>query len=282
VDEEPRFAADLYRGTGAVYDKYRVPYLDEMLEDLVRRAGVAGHGRLLDLACGTGHLAFPLRRWFAEVWAVDQEPDMVEVVRAKAAAAEAGSGAAAGGEIRPVVASAETLDAEPGYFELAVIGNAFHRIDRDVVAGRVHSWLRPGGCLALCWSNGPSSGAEPWQQAIAATVARWRAALGAEHRVPENWNEPRQLRPDSQVLSEAGFEAAERHEFAAERRWTVPQIAGYVRSTSVLPDAVLAERGADFDADLTATLGPLADADGSFTQTVSFAYDLARKPNRSS
>ena len=50
------------------------------------RTGPSGRGRLLDLACGTGQLAFALRSPFAEVWAVDQEPDMVAVVRSKAAA----------------------------------------------------------------------------------------------------------------------------------------------------------------------------------------------------
>jgi hypothetical protein len=53
------------------------------------------------------------------------------------------------------VSSAETLQAEPEYFELAVIGNAFHRLDRDLVAGRIPGWLRPGGCVALCWSSSP-------------------------------------------------------------------------------------------------------------------------------
>ena len=115
--DEVRFAADLYRGAAAAYDRYRLPYPAAMTADLVRRAGVSGRGRLLDLACGTGQLAFPLRRWFAEVWAVDQEPDMIEVVRAKATTAEAPN-------FRPVVSSAETLGAQPEYFELAVIGNA--------------------------------------------------------------------------------------------------------------------------------------------------------------
>lgn len=59
------------------------------------------------------------------------------------------------GEVRPVVSSAEALDAGPGSFELAVIGNAFHWLDRDLVARRVLGWLRPGGCLALCWSSSP-------------------------------------------------------------------------------------------------------------------------------
>jgi SAM-dependent methyltransferase len=158
VDDEVRFAADLYRGTAGYYDRYRLPYPEAMITDLVRRARVSGRGRLLDLACGTGQLAFPLRRWFCEVQAVDSEPDMAEVIRAKAAAARADG-------VLPVVSSAETLHAEPGYFELAVIGNAFHRLDRDLVAGRILGWLEPGGHLALCWSSSPWAGERDWQRA---------------------------------------------------------------------------------------------------------------------
>jgi SAM-dependent methyltransferase len=272
MGDKLRFAADLYRGTAGYYDRYRRPYPQAMLADLVRRAQVSGRGRLLDLACGTGQLAFPLRPWFSEVWAVDQEPDMVEAVRAKADAMQAGN-------IRPVTAGAETLDAEPGHFELAVIGNAFHRLDRDLVAGRLLGWLRPGGYTALCWSSGTQAGDEEWQRALAAVLGRWQTALGAEHRVPANWDQPRRLRPDHQVLADAGFAGAGHQEFTAEHRWSLPGLAGYIRSTSVLPALVLADQGAAFDADLAASLGPFGD-NGIFTETVSFAYDLARKAGK--
>jgi SAM-dependent methyltransferase len=264
---EMRFGADLYRGSAGYYDRYRLPYPEAMITDLVRRAGVSERGRLLDLACGTGQLAFPLRRWFREVWAVDSEPDMTEMVRAKAAAVGAG-------DVRPIVSSAETLHAEPEYFELAVIGNAFHRLDRDLVAGRILGWLEPGGCLALCWSSSPWAGGEGWQQALAATLDRWKAALGAEGRVPAGWDLARQRRPDPQVLSDAGFEMAGRHEFAVEHRWSLPELAGHIRSTSFLPAAVLGGEAAAFDADLAARLGPQS----AFTETVRFAYELALKP----
>jgi SAM-dependent methyltransferase len=271
--EQPhvRFAVDLFQGTAGYYDTYRLPYPDAMLADLVRRAGVSGHGRLLDLACGTGQLAFPLRPWFSHVWAVDQEPDMVAAVRDKAAAAGAVN-------VRPVVAAAETLDAEPGYFELAVIGNAFHRLRRDEVAERVLRWLSPGGCVALCWSDGPSAGEEGWQRALAATVDRWRAALDAEHRVPAGWDVPLRQRPDRVVLSGAGFDWAGREEFIVEHRWSLRELAGYVRSTSMLPACVLGDKGDAFDADLAASVGPFG-AGGVFTQAVSFAYELGRKPS---
>ena len=161
--------------------------------------------------------------------------------------------------------------------ELAVIGNAFHRLRRALIAGRVLGWLTPGGYLALCWSSGPLAGSQDWQRTLAATVDRWRAALGAEDRVPAGWDLARQRRPDLRVLSDAGFEAAGRREFAVEHRWSLAELAGYIRSTSVLPAAVLGGQADAFDADLAARLGPHGDG-GAFTETVSFAYELARKP----
>jgi SAM-dependent methyltransferase len=270
VDDKAWFAPDLFRGTAGYYDRYRLAYPEAMLTDLVLRAHVSRRGRLLDLACGTGQLAFPLSQWFAEVWAVDQEPDMVERVRAKAAAVGAR-------DVRPIVSSAEALGAEPEHFELAVIGNAFHRLDRDLVAGRILQWLRPGGYLALCWSSGPSAGEEGWQRTLSATLDRWRAALGAEHRVPRGWDLARQRQPDPRVLSDAGFQVAGRSEFTAEHRWSLAELGGYIRSTSMLPVSVLGDQAAAFDADLAASLRPHSDG-GAFTETVSFAYDLARKP----
>jgi len=270
VDDVVRFAVDLYRGSAGYYDRYRLPYPEAMLTDLIRRAEVSGHGRLLDLACGTGQLAFPLRRWFGEVWAVDREPDMVEAVRAKAAARGAE-------DVRLIVSDAETLGAEPDYFDLVVIGNAFHRLNRDAVAGRVLGWLKPGGHLALCWSSQPFLGEEDWQRALAALLEKWQVALGAKDRIPAGWDLPRQRRPDLQVLAEAGFEVAGRHEFTAEHRWSVPELAGLVRSTSFLPASVIGDQAAAFDADLAASLGPYSDG-GAFTENASFICELARKP----
>src|SRR5690349_8626147 len=58
MDDEVRFAVSLLRGTAEYYDRYRLPYPEAMVGDLARRAQVPGRGRLLDLACGTGQLAF--------------------------------------------------------------------------------------------------------------------------------------------------------------------------------------------------------------------------------
>ncbi|MFM9610803.1 class I SAM-dependent methyltransferase [Streptomyces niveiscabiei] len=335
------FRPDLYRGTADYYDRFRLAYPDTMLADLVHRTSPSGHGRLLDLACGTGQLAFPLRAWFAEVWAVDAEADMGDVVRAKAGAggevADAGAGGggdaadakavcdragvgggvgrvrdvaarvAVGGDVvgagagadggvvdvragaagaavtgdaahvRAVTAKAEDLEMDAGSVELVVIGNAFHRLPRDLVARRVLSWLEPGGHLALCWSTSPWAGPSDWQRAFGAVLRRWQAALGATSRVPSSAEQRRRTDPDGEVLRRAGFEPAVRHEFAVEHRWTLGELAGHVRSTSFLPPSVLGDRAAEFDGDLMAVLSPYT-VDGHLTETVSFAYDLARRP----
>lgn len=269
VGDEVRFDPGLYQGTAAYYDRFRPGYPEAMTDDLVRRVSPSGHGRLLDLACGTGQLAFPLRGWFTEVWAVDQEPGMIELVRAKSAAA---------GGIRAIVSAAEDLRAEPGHFELVVIGNAFHRLRRDLIAGRVLGWLEPGGYLALCWSRTPwLEGETDWQRVLAATLQTWMAARDATPRIPANWDRVRKDLPDLQVLSAAGFEAAGRYEFPSACRWTITELAGLVRSTSFLPPSVLGDQAAAFDASLASALGPYADG-GYLNATISFVYELARKP----
>jgi SAM-dependent methyltransferase len=270
TEDQVRFAAGLYQGTAGYYDRYRLPYPETMIADLACLTAPSGHGRLLDLACGTGQLTFPLLPWFAEAWAVDREAAMVDVVRAKAAAAGAD-------RVRPLAVDAETLRAPPGHFELAVIGNAFHRLNRDVTADLVFGWLKPGGCLALCWSDGPWPGEADWQRALADVVERWRQKLGAGDRVPAGWNLPRRRRSDHEVLAAAGFGTAVRREYAAGHRWSLPELAGFVRATAVLPASVRGDQAAAFDADLAASLGRFGES-GVFTQTVSFACDLARKP----
>jgi SAM-dependent methyltransferase len=268
MSDEVTFSPDLFRGKAQHYDRFRLSYPDALISDLVRRTGPSGRGRLLDLACGTGQLAFALRSSFAEVWAVDQEPDMIEVVRSKAAAGT--------GRVRPVVSSAEELDAPAGHFSLVVIGNAFHRLPRDLVAGRIRGWLEPGGFLALCWSLGTQAGPLDWQVAFGALLSRWQAELGGVGRVPANWDQARRQRPDAAVLTGAGLQLTGRFEFLADHRWTLPELAGFARTLSILPTVALADNAAAFDDSVSAELGPYA-RDGYLTEAVSFSYELAVK-----
>jgi ubiquinone/menaquinone biosynthesis C-methylase UbiE len=267
---DPQFRRDLFHGAARDYDRFRVPYPQSLTDDLAERSGADGRGRLLDLACGTGQLAFALQARFSEVWAADQEPDMIQVVAEKARAAGTGS-------IRLLTGPAETLALPGERFDLITIGNAFHRLPRERVAGRACQWLRPGGFLALAWCDSPWRGEAPWQQALSAAMRRWRARAATGDRVPAGYEQARSARPDRAILSESGFEFAGRREFRADHEWTAESLAGFLFSTSVLSRAALGGLAADFESDIRGELHA-ADPAGRFGQSISFACDLFRRP----
>jgi SAM-dependent methyltransferase len=267
--DEPAFRPDLYRGTAHAYDRFRVPYPPALVDDLLARAG-GGRGRLLDLACGTGQISFAVHRSFEEIWAVDQERDMIELGREKAR--EAGVA-----NIRFVTSAAEDLAAPEECFDLVAIGNAFQRLRRETVARNARRWLRHGGHVALLWSEAPWHGDAPWQQAMAVTVERWMTTLHAHDRVPRGWEQVRVSRPDLAVLQQAGFEVVGRYQFPTPHRWTPEALVGFVHSTSFLSSPVLGDRADDFEEDLRRAL-TASDPAGPLVQTIAFAYDLARCP----
>jgi SAM-dependent methyltransferase len=264
------FRSDLYQGIARDYDRFRLAYPPALAGDLARRCGAAGSGRLLDVACGTGQLTFALREHFEQVWAVDQEPDMIDVVREKAEAAGIGN-------IRYLVSAAEDLAAPGEGFDLVTAASAFHRLPREALAPRIFGWLRPGGFLALVWADGPTAGDAPWQQALSAAMRRWRARAGTEDRVPASYDEDRAARPDGAILEESGFEPLGRQQLRVSHEWTPDSLTGYLFATSVLSRAALGDLAGEFGADIRNAL-LACDPAGRYHQSVSFAYDLFQRP----
>jgi SAM-dependent methyltransferase len=269
MEPELTFRTDLYRGTAAYYARYRPPYPAFLLEDLAVRLPLSGRGRLLDLACGTGQVALPLAKRFANVVAVDQEEEMVAYGRTQADAAGVAN-------VRWVVDSAETVRVE-GPFELVTVGNAFHRLKRQVIAERVFSLLEAGGGIALLWSDPLGRSDSEWQSAMGALFDHWMSKLQITDRVPAGWEAAIDQRPHEEVLVRAGFEYLGKYEFAAARTWTVETFTGLVYSTSFLNLEALRENREAFEADLSRLLHSY-EPSGEVQVSVSYEYQLARGP----
>lgn len=268
--EDPRFRSDLYRGTAQYYERYRLGYPSALIRDLTARISPVGTGNLLDLACGTGQISFALRRLFREIWAVDQEQDMVAVCEEKVATA-------GGGGIRCIHSSAEGLSAPDGFFELIAVGNAFHRLDRERVARQCLRWLEPRRHLALLWGGTPWRGPEPWQAAMASLLENWMTVLGVHDRIPAGHEEARRRRPDLKVLADIGFDLVGSWGFREDHWWTAEELIGFVYSTSLLPPEILSGEITAFEADLRRELRRF-QSDGRLHQVASFAYELVRSP----
>jgi ubiquinone/menaquinone biosynthesis C-methylase UbiE len=115
-----------------------VPLARELVEAVELRPGA----RVLDVACGTGHVALEAARGFGEVTGVDYVPELVEVARRRAEAE--------GLQVDFRVADAETLPFADDSFDdvLSAIGVMF-AADHDRAAAELVRVCRPGGRIGL-------------------------------------------------------------------------------------------------------------------------------------
>ncbi|MGN2636433.1 class I SAM-dependent methyltransferase [Nocardia takedensis] len=267
----PGYRDDLFRGAAEYYSRYRPAYPQPLFDDLLHHAGEGGV--LVDLACGTGEIAIPLHTRFAHVHAVDLEPDMIEVGRAKAEQVGATN-------ISWTTGKAEDLAVdEPA--QLVTIGNAFHRLHRPLIAERVRQWLAPDGCVAVLGSSTPWSGTEPWQAVAVDVVARWSGEPGHPgSAVPATAvrNAPAR-RTHEDVLRGAGFINVAEYQFPTPHAWTVDEFLGFLWSTSytarIRQDHTLTER---FETDLRAQLLE-CEPSGQLRESIAHYYILGRKPD---
>ena len=266
----PSFPDDAFAGTATYYVRFRVPYPEILLKDLLDRSGALSSSRLLDLACGPGRLTFRLAPYFSEVQAIDLEPEMIEAARHQADQLGVT-------HIRWTVGRAEDLDSAPDSFGLITMGEAFHRLDQPRVAAQGFRWLSPGCCLASLGSYSVFGGSEPWQRIVLDVVRRWSnrlspdagaSTLGAERGGPDD---------QERALREAGFVDVARPIFLVAHEWTVDSILGFLYSTSVSSKAVLGENVKAFEDDLRSAL-MTHDPGGIYRETTQWGYTLARKP----
>ena len=211
-------------------------------------------------------MALGLASYFEEVWPSTRRPTW------------SASDAAAAGWAQPISAGldrpVEALTAPLESFELVTVGNAFHRLPRQLIAAKAYRWLSPRGCFALLW------GGSPWQETPVATGGRPPRSAAAEQGPatgsPPGWEEARTSKPDLDVLREAGFEILGRFSEPVTLEWSFESVVGNVYFTSTAPP-VLGGQAANFEADLHQRLVEVA-GDGPYVQQTEFAGDLGRRP----
>src|SRR5579872_4432803 len=174
----PNLRPGAFAGTADDYVRYRPPYPRVVLDGFLAEARLPRDARLLDLACGPGRVSLRIAGNFVEVWAVDQEREMIEAGQREADRLGITN-------VHWRVARAETFDAPAATFDLVTIGEAFHRLDRPRVAQCAFDWLKPGGALVTL---GFGVSFAPWRPTVAAVVRDFvgepARRLGAPNSTP--------------------------------------------------------------------------------------------------
>lgn len=154
MNQAPSFKPDRFRLAAGHYLAGRPAYSPALIRRVAGACELQGSHRLLDLACGPGQLSVAFSTWVGTVLAVDPEAGMLEV------AAELAAGIAP--NVSFLQGSSYDLSPALGQFRAAVIGRAFHWMDRPDTLRRLDALLEPGGAVVLIRTSQPHDPANPW------------------------------------------------------------------------------------------------------------------------
>ena len=163
----------LFEGAASYYAEYRPKYPLALFYKLSKLFQLNGQGRLLDLGTGAGLIAIPIHKLFAEVVAVDPDPEMLREAQQQSSKLNANN-------ITWVQQRAESITPNWGTFQLVTIGRAFHWMQRESVLMQCYDLLSDdGGIAILDIHEDPWKSDFPWKQGAIAVVKKW---LGEQRR----------------------------------------------------------------------------------------------------
>ncbi|MFF2554831.1 class I SAM-dependent methyltransferase [Nocardia sp. NPDC058058] len=247
------------------YARYRPGYPQVFLDEVIRRAGLDGTGRLLDLGCGTGQLTLAIAAHVATAVGLDPEPEML---------AEAASQAQAQKTSNVIWEQGDSADlpGQFGRFRLVTMGRSFHWMDRAQVLTTLDDMVEDSGVVVIANDNCLVRPSTTWQRTIE-DVQRSFLPPGRDQRpIPVDVLHVRH----EQILANSPFSQVHRQVFEFARPWTIEQAIGYLYSTSLPLRRLLGDKRTAFEDAVTAALRDL-DPTGHFIEPVSLEVLFATR-----
>lgn len=219
-------AATSFDAVGDLYDRYRPPYPEALIADLLSLAGIGPDSRILEIGSGTGIATLPLARRGHSILCLEPGPQLAAIARRKLAEFE---------RVVVVETTFEAWDAEPAAFDLVFSAQAFHWLDPETRFQKAAFVLDPRGFLAV-FGHAQRFEDSPLQRALAAVYARH--APGLNGAAPMQWYGRGGPVPDLFASSRL-FEAVESRHHPGSRRYPTQDYVNLLRTFSdhnVLPE----------------------------------------------
>lgn len=255
-----------FESTAQFYSRYRVPYPEELFKQLKDDANLTSESLVLDLASGPGRLGLALAPSVRDVIAVDVELEMIEEGKRLARQQKLDN-------VTWIYSKAEDLEVSRESIDLVTIGEAFHRLNQDVILQRISQWLKNQGCVVLAGCFGILHGEESWQIALRTSLNN-----SLEENSSNSHARPRGIAHDIEQLKRAGFTEVVNKEFSGTHIWTTESILGHLHSTSRFSVAALGDDLAEFENMVRETLDP--HETNGFKQVISCGYSIGWNESR--
>lgn len=258
---------DLICGAIDNYRRYRTRVPSAAVELLVAEARVADRrARLLDLGTGTGFVVEALKLHFAEIIAVDADPDMLS-------AATQDVSPLPGQRIDWVCCRAEEFEPAPGWSpDLITIARAFHCMDADLVLSKLNGFVASEAAVAIMGDGIAGAPEGHWGVPMGDLL---RSFVG-EPRTNDGYDVDDE-RDFEAILHQSAFSDFERRVVRFTHSRPILAIVGELHSTTNAAPQVFGSRLAEFDAAATTLLADYA-SDGIITERYEFEILLARRP----
>ena len=149
-----------FDASAADYDRYRPRYPDSLFDDLVSLAGLAPGDAAVEIGAGTGIASLPLAERGLDLTALEPAPGMAGIASEKL-----------NGRGQILVCRLEDWSPQHSVGLVAAF-NSWHWVEPRPGIAVLERTLRPGGVLAVVWSEVIQWGQEPFE-AVMADLAGW-------------------------------------------------------------------------------------------------------------
>jgi ubiquinone/menaquinone biosynthesis C-methylase UbiE len=230
------FASRRFQSAAAHYVAGRPPYSPALIAQVASRLALTPSDRLLDLGCGPANLALAFAPYAGEILAVDPEPAML------ALAQDATRNVA---NVHVQAGSSADLSARFGRFRAAIIGRAFHWMDREDTLRRLDSMLDRNGAVCLFDDEHPKIPQNAWRREYQEIVARY-----SDDDEGRRWRKSDAYEPHISVLLTSPFCQIETLGVIVSQAVTADVLIERTLSQSSTSEARLGARTAAMVADL--------------------------------